>query len=82
MKTRLPARAVLTQAKVLLESYVHTCLASNKEADAPVLSNAWLRDWCLEYNVSMRKPSRNYQVPKWLLQEHLRVMGCNVFRVR
>ena len=82
VKTRLPARAVLQQAKVLTENYVYQCVVAGKRAEAPALTPSWLRDWCMCYRVSLRKPNRRCEVPKAILQERLRIMWCNVMRVR
>lgn len=82
VKTRLPARVVLTQASIILEQYVLHAVAQTTVADAPVLSKGWLRDWRLEYGISLRKPNRRSQVPRCVMQERLRTMWCNVIRVR
>ena len=82
VKTRLPARVVLAHAKSLLEKYVLTCVIEKQKADAPVLSHSWLRDWCLQYGVCLRKPNRRCEVPKHVMQERLRVLWCNIIRVR
>ena len=82
VKCRLPARVVLAQATILLEQYVHKAAALTTVGDAPVLSLGWLREWRLEYGVSWRKPNRRCQVPKHVMKERLRVMWCNVIRVR
>ena len=82
VKTRVPPHVVLEHAKGLLEKYVLTCVTEEQKADAPVLSHSWLRDWCLQYGVCLRKPNRRCQVPRPVLQERLRVMWCNIIRVR
>ena len=82
VKTRLPARAVLGQARILTEKYVHQCAVAGKIGDVPSLTRHWLRDWCLSYNVCLRQPNRRCEIPKLVLQERLRTMWCNIARVR
>ena len=47
-----------------------------------VPSSSWFAHWQKEYGLSMKKPNRKYKVPKWVLEERLKLWWTSVFRIR
>ena len=82
VKGRIPPAFVLQKASTLVEEYCRVCLRQGKQANAPALSYAWLRNWRLEFGVCFRKPNRKWKVPASILSERLRITWENVYRVR
>ena len=46
------------------------------------LRSRWFSQWRHEYGLSLRRPSRRYNVPKAVLAERLEIGWLNVYRVR
>ena len=81
-KTRLPPALLLRKAEQLNDLYMEANLKNAQRADAPVINYEWLRNWRLDYGVSLKKPNRKWKVPKAILQERLETTWLNIFRVR
>ena len=81
VKGRLPLRCLWDEATRLRDSYAIECIRQSKPCAAPQIGYKWLRAWCKEYGVSLRRPNQRWKVPRGVLKERLRVMWSNLLRV-
>jgi len=62
--------------------YVLQCLKEKVPVDAPDITYKWLKNWRMEFNVSLRYPNRRWKVPRPVLKERLHIMWTNLIRVQ
>ncbi len=82
VSTRIPPSVLMVKATSLVEDYVVECIKLGIKPSPPKISHEWLRQWCIEYRVSLRKPNRKVSVPKHILLERLKIGWSNLVRVR
>ena len=82
MKCRFPVFLLRHRAQVITETYILECIRGGRRADPPKLTYTWLREWRLQYGVSLRRPNRRFFVPRAILKERLEVLWLNLARVR
>lgn len=63
LKARLPKSLFLIQAKKLYGEWLQHHPETSEEEQLK-FSNCWVKDWELEYGVSLRKPNKRYSISK------------------
>ena len=66
----------------LLEEYVYASLVNGAKVESFVPDTWWLKRWCKEYGLSLKKANRKYQVPRAVVKERLEIFNVNLFRLR
>jgi hypothetical protein len=79
---RIPRTVLELKAKQQVQEYVLQTLTAGGVPKPPMVAGKWLRDWEIEYRVSLRRPNRKYKVPKKVLEERLQVFWLNLARIR
>ena len=79
---RISPKMVLTQARLMSETYALACLQRGEPSNLPIIDKSWLHTWKHEFSVSFRLPNRKWSVPRAILKERLRNTWMNVIRAR
>ena len=82
LKARLPKSMFKVQCKVFYEQWL-----SQQEKEVPeekkiVFSNWWIRGWMQEYNASLRKPNKRFQIKQADREERIFEYLKNIWTVR
>ena len=82
LKARLPKAMFKSQCKLLYDEWL-----SQQETEVPeekkiVFSNKWIRGWMQEYNVSLRKPNKRFQIKQADREERIFEYIKNIWTVR
>ena len=79
---RLPPAALAAKARTLREQYMKAALEFGEKVQVPQITPMWLKNWRLEYGVSLRVPNRRWKVSRSVLEERVRITWLNIIRVR
>ena len=82
LKARLPRTLFKSQCEVFYEEWLSQQKEPVPEEERPVFSNHWIRNWMLEYGVSLLKPNKRYQIPHSDRVERIEEFLLNIWRVR
>lgn len=66
----------------LVAEHVAQCLKDGRAADTILFDTHWLKNWCKEYNVSLRVPNKHFKISAENRKERLTEFLKNVWRVR
>ena len=82
LKARLPKSMFKAQYKIFYEQWL-----SQQEKEVPeekkiVFSNKWIRGWMQEYNVSLRKPNKKFQIKQADREERIFEYLKSIWTVR
>ena len=82
LKARLPKSMFKASCKIFYEQWL-----SQQEKEVPeekkiVFSNKWIRGWMQEYNVSLRKPNKRFQIEQAEREERIFEYLKNIWTVR
>ena len=82
LKARLPIRLFRSKAQSLHVEWLRDQDEETRAKDDLKFTRCWIKGWCKEYNVSLLKPNKRYQISQW--ERILRVTELlkNVIRVR
>ena len=83
IKGRLPVQVLRSKAMALrLQCMVAAASAGVRVAVPRIQGTTWLWRWRRTYNVSLRKPSKRWKVPRKVLLVRLKILWLNLIRVR
>ena len=79
---RFPRRLLVAKCEQLLAQHCHQALVEGSKVQVIAPTCKWFRQWQAEYGLSMRRPNRKYKVPKYVLEERLKLWWITLFRIR
>ena len=82
LKARLPRSLFKSQAKFFYDQWRDQQSDDVKQQPELVFSNKWIKHWMQEYNVSLRKPNKRYQIKQEDRKERIYEYIKNVWTVR
>ena len=82
LKARLPRSLFKAQAKFFYDHWLEQQSDEIKNQPELVFSNKWIKGWMTEYNVSLRKPNKRYQIKQDDRKERISEYIKNIWRVR
>ena len=80
--TRFPRSVLKAKTMELMAAYCAECLLHGLTVKMFKLSSQWFKCWEREYGLTMRMPNRKYKVPKYVLEERMRLWWITLFRIR
>ena len=82
LKGRLPRSLFKTQAKFFSDNWWSQQSEEVKEQPPLTFSNKWIKGWMAEYNVSLRKPNKRFQIKQSDREERIYEYVKNVWTIR
>ena len=82
LKGRLPKKIFIAKAKSLYEDYCEWKREEGVEPETMLFSNRWLKDWCKEYQISMKKPNKRFSISAADRKKRIMDYLKNVWTVR
>jgi len=82
LKARLPKSMFKAQCKIVYEQWLSQQEEEIPEEKKIVFSNKWIRGWMHEYNVSLRKPNKRFQIKQADREERIFEYIKNIWTVR
>ena len=82
LKARLPRSLFKTQAKFFYDSWWSQQSEEVEEQPPLTFSNKWIKGWMAEYNVSLRKPNKRFQIKQSDREERVYEYVKNVWTIR
>ena len=82
LKARLPKSMFKTQCKIFYEQWLSPQEKEVPEEKKIVFSNKWIRGWMQEYNVSLLKPNKRFQIKQAHRKERIFEYLENIWTVK
>ena len=79
---RFPRSLLRNKLHQLIQEYCFTSLLAGIRPKTAKVRARWFNLWSHEHGLSMRMPNRRFKVPKWILQERLRIWWTTLARLR
>ena len=79
---RFPRSLLQTKLHQLIQEYCCSSLLAGVKPKVAQVRSRWFQAWAEEYGLCMRIPNRRYKIPKWILQERLRIWWITLARLR
>lgn len=81
LKARLPKKIFLAKAASLYNDYCEW-KREGVEPEKLSFSNRWLKDWCIEYQISMKKPNKRFSISASARKKGITDFLKNIWTVR
>lgn len=82
LKARLPKKIFLAKAKSLYDEYCEWKRQEGLEPKKLTFSNRWLKDWCREYQISMKRPNKRFSISADARKKRITDFLKNIWTVR
>ena len=80
--SRTSPRQLKRKAKFFQRRYAEAAVAKGVPVTLPDITGQWVRRFCWQYRISLRKPNKRWKVSRRVLIQRLRIMWVNVHRAR
>ena len=71
LKARLSKGLLVAKIRSLYQEYCEQQRKQGIEPEKLTFSNRWLKDWCREHHISMKKPNKRFSVKAEDFKKHL-----------
>ena len=82
LKARLPKKIFLAKAESLYRDYCEWKREEGVEPEKLSFSNRWLKDWCKEYQISIKKPNKRFFITASTRKKRITDFLKNIWTVR
>ena len=82
LKARLPKKIFLAKARSIYENYCEWQRQEGIEPEKLSFSNRWLKEWCKEYQISMKKPNKRFSISAEARKKRVTDFLKNIWTVR
>ena len=82
LKARLPKNIFLAKARSLYTKYCKLQREQGQEPPKRTFSSRWLKDWCKEYQISMKKPNKRFSIKADVRKKRIMIFIKNIWTVR
>ena len=82
LKARLPKKIFLAKAESLYRDYCEWKREEGVEPEKLTFSNRWLKDWCKEYQISIKKPNKRFSISASARKKRIADFLKNIWTVR
>ena len=82
LKARLPKKIFLAKAESLYRDYCEWKREEGVEPEKLSFSNRWLKDWCKEYQISIKKPNKRFFITASTREKRITDFLKNIWMVR
>ena len=82
VKGRIPLKLLHAQYQLVRADYLGSCLRNGLIAKVLAASRAWIQRFRKRHHISLRLPNKRWKVPMVVFKERVRILWCNLVRVR
>ena len=82
VKGRIPLKLLHAQYHRIRSDYLGVCLRQGLVPKIPASARPWIQRFRKRHCISLRLPNKRWKVPMVVFKERLRILWCNLVRVR